>query len=219
MGTISITQAEKLYWLGRYAERAYTLIGLLVRYYDRMLDADAAAYRYYCEKLGIPDDFHDKMDFTRRILSDVQNPVSIAYSLDQANGNAMILRDRLATETISYIQSAYNAVCRNFQSDLSITAIRDVQSLLLAFWGAVDDMILVDNVRDFIKAGKYTERVDLYTRFEMPPEALAAAKRRLSRSLAHLDSAGVCKDLANMLATGHGISARQINDGIIDMLQ
>lgn len=219
MGTISITQAEKLYWLGRYAERAYTLTGLLIRYYDRMLDTDAEAYRRYCAKLGIPDDFKDKTDFTHRVLSDVDNPVSIAYSLEQANGNAMILRDRLTTETISYIQSAYNAVCRNFQTALSVPSIRDVQGFLLTFWGAVDDMILADNVRDFIKAGKYTERVDLYTRFDIAPEALDAAKRRLSRSLAHLDSAGICQPLADMLANGRSVSTRQIDHRIIDMLQ
>ncbi|MFT9055414.1 MAG: alpha-E domain-containing protein [Ethanoligenens sp.] len=219
MGTISITQAEKLYWLGRYAERAYTLIGLLVRYYDRMLDADAGAYRDYCSKLSIPDIYRDKSDFLHRMLSETSNEASIAFALGQANSNAMLLRDRLATETVSYIQSSYNAVQRKFQSTITVAAIRDVQSLLLAFWGAVDDLILADDVRDFIKAGKYTERVDIYTRFASDSETLDAAKRRLARSLAHLDSAGVCKDLADMLANGRSVTARQIDSGILDMLQ
>lgn len=219
MGAVSITQAEKLYWLGRYAERAYTLTGLLLRYYDRMLDADADAYRKYCAKLGVADDFKDKMDFMHRILGDVQHPASIAFSLNQANGNAMILRDRLATETISYIQAAYNAVCHPTKEVLSVPDIREVQRLLLTFWGAVDDLILTDDVRDFIKTGKYTERVDLYTRFGDQPTVLDASRRRLSRSLAHLDSAGICKNLADLLEEGRAVSPRQISDGIMQMLQ
>ncbi|ADU25811.1 alpha-E domain-containing protein [Ethanoligenens harbinense] len=218
MGTVSITQAEKLYWLGRYAERAYTLTGLLARYYDRMLDADADAYREYCMRLGIPDIYRDKTDFLCRILGDAGSQASIAYALGQANINAMLLRDRLATETASYIQSACNAVPQDFQESVSIT-LRNVTGLLLAFWGAVDDLILADDVRDFIKAGKYTERVDLYTRFELGEPSLGAAKRRLSRSLAHIDDAGVCKDLADMLTEGRSVTTRQIDEGIIDMLQ
>lgn len=218
MGTVSITQAEKLYWLGRYAERAYTLTGLLARYYDRMLDADADAYREYCTKLGIPDIYQDKTDFLCRILGDAGSQASIAYALVQANINAMLLRDRLATETASYIQSACNAVPHDFQQNIS-TTLRDVTGLLLGFWGAVDDLILADDVRDFIKAGKYTERVDLYTRFEPGAPVLDAAKRRLARSLAHIDSAGVCKDLADLLAKGRSVTGRQIDESIAGMLQ
>ena len=36
--TISATKANRLYWLGRYAERVYISLHLLRRYYDKMTE-------------------------------------------------------------------------------------------------------------------------------------------------------------------------------------
>ena len=38
MGTISLEHSSRLYWLGRYTERAFTTLDALQALYDKMLD-------------------------------------------------------------------------------------------------------------------------------------------------------------------------------------
>ena len=38
MGTISLEHGSRLYWLGRYTERAFTTLDALQALYDKMLD-------------------------------------------------------------------------------------------------------------------------------------------------------------------------------------
>ena len=49
--TISAVKANRLFWLGRYVERAYLNLHLLRRYYDRMIDGDPSMYEEYYRKL------------------------------------------------------------------------------------------------------------------------------------------------------------------------
>ena len=42
--TISAAKANRLYWLGRYAERAYLNLHLLRKYYDKTIDGLKAEY-------------------------------------------------------------------------------------------------------------------------------------------------------------------------------
>ena len=63
MGIISIEKADRLFWLGRYAERVLTTLVAFFDFYDEMIDGDEKAYRIYCKKIEIPDFYKIKEDF------------------------------------------------------------------------------------------------------------------------------------------------------------
>lgn len=189
MDNISINKANYLYWLGRYAERAYTTIGYLRQLYDEMVDKNQNAYFEFCTRLGITNDYRDKKDFIKRVISDETSEVSIAYYLSRAYDNAIVLRDTLTSKTLSYIQLACNDLgkCNN-NEEYIIVNLQRVTDDLIAFWGAVDDYIIENKVRDLIKAGKYIERLELYNRFKEDENLQRATMKRLSRYAAHLKS-------------------------------
>lgn len=218
MDHISVRKAERLYWLGRYAERAYSMCGQLLGYFDRMIDQDPGAYTDFCARMGIADCYGNQEAFICHVISDVQDSISVAHALSLANDNAMALRDELKTETAAYIQLAYNAVTRLFEDNCRFSDLQDVKDLLLAFWGAVDDFIIDDKIRSLLKAGKYTERIDLYTRFDCSETEIADAESRLRTYIARFDasptSAGVSRILSSQAPSVH-----EINNCIIDLIQ
>lgn len=180
MDTISINKAKNLYWLGRYTERAYTLINYVRKFYDYMVDKDHKAYVEFCERLGIPDKYEDKNDFIKKFVLDSIDTVSISYALSKAYDNAIILRDKLTTSSLGYLQLACNKLKKSFSEDCNVNDLQYVTDYLIAFWGAVDDCIMEDDIRNLIKSGKYSERLDLYSRFSEESSVIEGVKRRLS---------------------------------------
>lgn len=200
MDNVSVNKANSLYWLGRYTERAYKLSHIITEFYDRMVDYDSTAYKEFCSRLGITLDVADKESFLKTIISDENCPSSIKYSMSQAYDNSIILREQIDTETVAYIQLAYNNVMRLFNNDhCRIYDLQQVVDNLMSFWGAVDDYIIDDYVRDTIKAGKYVERIDLFTRFDRGEYKIKGCKNRLKRYIHHLDTDHICYDLDEIL--------------------
>lgn len=187
MDNISINVANRLYWLGRYTERAYTLIAHLRKLCDRMVDKDENAYKEFCKRLGIADNYNGKNHFIQSFLSDKDSGIGIASSLEKAYDNAVVLRDKLTSQTLSYIQLASNDLAKCLKNDCRVFELQKVTDNLVAFWGAIDDYILENNIRDIIKAGKYAERMDLYARFGTEESKLMASAERLSRYMKHLE--------------------------------
>lgn len=71
--------------------------------YDRMIDADDAYYVKICEQLNIPDTYGSKENFIQQYAFDKQNLYSIWASVERAYDNAMVMRDEISSNTLSYI--------------------------------------------------------------------------------------------------------------------
>ncbi len=202
MDNVSVSKANSLYWLGRYTERAYKLAHIITEFYDRMVDYDENAYKIFCSKLGIDIDVNDKDSFIKAIIADPECPSSIVASLSKAYDNSIILREQIDTESVAYIQLAYNNVIRLFNERCRIFDLQRVVDNLMSFWGAVDDYIIEDDIRDTIKAGKYMERLDLFCRFDRSMYKIEGCEKRLRRYIHHLDTENICADLDELLTTG-----------------
>ncbi len=202
MDNVSVSKANSLYWLGRYTERAYKLAHIITEFYDRMVDYDEDAYKVFCSKLGIALDVNDKDSFIKAMITDPDCPSSIMSSLSKAYDNSIILREQIDTETVAYIQLAYNSVTRLFADRCRIFDLQRVIDNLMCFWGAVDDYIIEDDIRDTIKAGKYMERLDLFCRFDRSAYKIEGCERRLQRYIHHLDTDNLCEGLDELLADG-----------------
>ncbi len=219
MDNVSVNKANCLYWLGRYAERAYKLSHIIEEFYDRMVDFDEDAYKEFASRLGITLDVTDKDSFLKTIVADRECPSSIISALSKAYDNSIILREQIDTETVAYIQLAYNDVSRLFNENCRVYDLQRVVDNLMSFWGAVDDYIIEDYVRDAIKAGKYVERIDLFCRFDRSAYKIDGCMRRLKRYIAHLDTDGVCSELDQILTEGSIPDVDNMNECISKLFQ
>lgn len=177
MDYISINKKDNLNWLGRYLERAYELGIYLKQYYDEMLD-HKTTYEDFCTTLGIQNNFKDKEDFILKMISDTTNPSSIIYSLNCAKNNAVILRNVLTTETISYVQMATCLVEQELSKEIDIYKLQNVTDLIMAFWGALHDFCGY-GVSYEVLLGKYIERIDVYRRFGEDEEKIERCSQRI----------------------------------------
>ena len=184
MGTFTLSKTNRLYWLGRYVERAYLAIELMEQAYDVSLDGPAFDYADYCERLQITNCYNDIDDFLQRYLFDPTDPNSAASALDRAFDNAMVLRETLGSLTLSYVQMAKNVMDNAKVSLAPMLDLQDIHDYLMAFKGCVDDYISDEDSRMIIKTSATLERIDMCLRLEYKLEDLPFQFTRLSNRLA-----------------------------------
>lgn len=183
MGIISLEQTNRLYWLGRYTERVYTTIRLYSRCYDEMIDDIGNNYADFCKELEIPNIYKDKEDFNTRYPFDEEDCNSIYSNLVRAYDNAIVLREEIGSETLSYVQLAIYDMNKAKISRAPLMELQNVVDNLLAFWGIADDYIASETTRNIIKAGKRIERLDMYARLKMEKGALLREFHRMTTRL------------------------------------
>ena len=188
MGIISLEQADRLYWLGRYTERVYTTLKMFTKEFDAMIDGIGDRYEDFCVSIDIPNVYRDKEDFLVRYPFDPECNDSIISNLNRAYDNAIELRESIGSETLSFIQLAIYEMNRASQSKAPMVELQKVNDYLLAFYGMVDDQIDSENVRNIIKAGKRIERIDLYARLELPKKDL---EREVARMIPRVERCGL----------------------------
>lgn len=179
MGIISLDQVDHLYWLGRYTERVYTILKIYAKSFDLMIEEDEGIYHKFCGYLDIPDIYQSKEDFIRRYAFDESIPDSIISNLNRAYDNAIVLRETIGSDALSYVQLSIYAMNNAAKSNSPLIELQQVTDDLLSFWGIVDDQIDSDQIRNILKAGKRIERIDLYARLELEKKRLEREVRRM----------------------------------------
>ena len=97
LSIISIEQADRLFWLGRYSERVYTTIRLYFQSYDELIDGSSDLYGNFCRSIDIPDVYGSMEVFEEKYPFDETNPDSIMSKLTRAYDNAIELRDEIGS--------------------------------------------------------------------------------------------------------------------------
>ena len=179
MGVISVEQTDELYWLGRYLERVYTTMRLYFVTYDSMLDQPGEKYAEFCRQLDIPNIYHSREDFCQRYSFDETDCNSMISNLKRAYDNAIVLREEIGSESLSYIQLSIYEMQKAAKSDAPLIEFQKVLDNLMAFWGVSDDIILSENIRNILKVGKRVERIDMYGR-------LRRSRKDLNREICRL---------------------------------
>ena len=192
MGIISVEQADRLYWLGRYVERVYTTIKMYSKGFDRMIDANPTDfYQDFCNRMDIPDIYKDMDDFIYRYPYDPSNPDSIISNLGRAYDNAIVLRESIGSEALSYIQLGVYDWGKAEYNQAPALEMQKLLDHILAFWGIIDDQIDNKEVRNILKAGKRIERIDLYARMGFSQSAIS---REVHRMLVRVRESGLPYD-------------------------
>ena len=174
MPVISAENSERLFWLGRYSERTFTGLRMFA---DKFSGVSA------------------ENDNARNICFDEDNPESIAYSLNRAYDNAIVLRDEIGSDTFSYIQLAVYEIKKASHSKTPLVDLQKVIDNIAAFWGMADDTIDDEHAHNIIKLGTRIERVDLYARMNADSKNIRKEIRRLvyriTRTGLHYSSEGL----------------------------
>lgn len=166
---ISAIKANRLYWLGRYTERVYISLHLLRRYYDKMIDGEPKEYEEYYQKLDTSNPYLDMESFRMGYMYDDKNPCSLISGLIAANDNAIVLREEIMSETLSYVELSLSHIRKSAEKkDGNITDLQPITDYLLAFWGSVDERVFDERVRNFLRIGKLVENMDMHIRFDYP---------------------------------------------------
>ncbi len=193
---ITADKANRLYWLGRYAERVYISLHLLRRYCDKVIDGNVADFNEYYSALGVKSTSDEQMYNETLHLSqlyDMTNIYSINSSLSLANDNGIILRRDITSESLSYLQMSQVILDKcSASNEKNITMFQPITDYMLSFFGSLDERVFNKHIRNFIKYGKLVENIDLHLRFNYPfyriEEAYMSLKEYLSREEAHINT-------------------------------
>lgn len=183
MGIISIEKADHLYWLGRYTERVYTTLRVFFHIYDHMIEQPEGIYAKYCKRLNIPDVYTSNKQFAQSYLFDEDNPDSVVSNMKRAYDNAVVLREELSSNVLSYVQLALDTFQACKRTTAPLLELQQAIDYLLAFWGCADDYVDQEDCRNILKCGKYVERLDLFIRLDYHREDLEKEYRKLTNRL------------------------------------
>lgn len=183
MGTLSLTKAGRLFWLGRYTERVYTSLKESKGIYDKMVDGEEADYAAYCTALGIPNTYTSTANFCRKYLADRSSPCSLVSVLGYAYDNAIVLRETIGTETFSYIQLACNAMEKSISGDYPELELQNVLDYIMAFRGSAEYSLMDETSRTILRTGANVEYLSLALRLKHPKEECRSECERLLNRL------------------------------------
>ncbi|MCR5725300.1 MAG: alpha-E domain-containing protein [Treponema sp.] len=196
---LTLKQVDSLYWLGRYSERVLSSLRVLMHVYDSELDT-TFDYADYCEKLGIYNAFSSLADFCRRYAFDRSYQSSLLCGAEAANGNAMMLRDIIGSDCLSYVELSLGAMREAAASEAPVLLFQRAVDCIMAFRGAVADTVQDRNALNIIRTGFGVERLDFYLRLAIHERTVLFESRRLTEAISCTDVA--CDSLQLAKITG-----------------
>ena len=101
---ISASKANSLFWLGRYEERVYITLHLMRKCYDKMIDGEMEDYWPFWQKFDPQGVYQTNDEFTLGMMYDDRNPSSVMSAQTRAMDNAILLREEIMSETLSYLE-------------------------------------------------------------------------------------------------------------------
>lgn len=167
---ISANTANRLFWLGRYAERGYLFLHLMRKAYDEVLDVpvgETPVYSDFLKKLDVY--IEGSLDTSYQIMDQLYNPdtvTSLRSIIEFMMDNAIVLRTEIKTESFSYIEMCRDLIrAKSIMRDTNITNLQPITDALLAFWGSIQERVY-GPVRSFLMLGKLVEHLDMNIRFD-----------------------------------------------------
>lgn len=188
---ISAVKANSLFWLGRYEERVYITIHLLRKCHDKMIDGELEDYWPIWQKLDTTGAYQTIEEFTFGIMYDDTNPATVMAAQTKAMDNAILLREDILSETLSYLEMSLALLkeCRKKQ-EKNVICLQPVIDWSLAFWGSAQQRLQNHKALYIMSIGRNVENMDMLLRFEYSYERVALAYDSLKR---------YCKQMPNII--------------------
>lgn len=188
---ISAVKANSLFWLGRYEERVYITLHLLRKCHDKMIDGELEDYWPIWQKLDTTGAYQTIEEFTFGIMYDDTNPSTVMTAQTKAMDNAILLREDILSETLSYLEMSLALLkeCRKKQ-EKNVICLQPVIDWSLAFWGSAQQRLQNHKALYIMSIGRNVENMDMLLRFDYSYERVALAYDSLKR---------YCKQMPNII--------------------
>lgn len=187
---ISATKANRLYWLGRYECRVYLTLHQLNKCFDEMIDGEPDDYTEFWSKLDATGIYKTNEEFTFGMLYDDTNPCSVLSAQKFAMDNAILLREDIMSETLSYLEMSVALLkkCKQ-EATVNISHLQPVIDWGLAFWGSAEQRLQNHKALDIMMIGRNIENLDMQIRFNYPFRRVALAYDSLKRYCKNMSGA------------------------------
>ena len=188
---ISAVKANSLFWLGRYEERVYITLHLLRKCHDKMIDGELEDYWPIWQKLDTTGAYQTIEEITFGIMYDDTNPSTVMAAQTKAMDNAILLREDILSETLSYLEMSLALLkeCRKKQ-EKNVICLQPVIDWSLAFWGSAQQRLQNHKALYIMSIGRNVENMDMLLRFDYSYERVALAYDSLKR---------YCKQMPNII--------------------
>lgn len=187
MNAISKEHSDSVYWLGRYAERAFMTLKSLERLYDKVIDRDPQHYRKYLDCFGLADTYEDYRDFFRSFIFDKGNSCSVAFSLERAYDNGIVLREEISTDALAHLQLAMDKLAESEGEESGLVVrLLPLEDIMYSFYGCLLDKVYNEEIRDIFLCGKSVERLEMLIRLKYRPERTYPEFERLCANLSRI---------------------------------
>ena len=158
---------------------------------DKMIDGHEDDYLAFWEKLDVEGVYKTNDEFTFGMLYDETNTSSVISAQRFAMDNAMMLREDIMSETLSYLEMSV-ALMKKLKAshEMNLSALQPVIDWSLAFWGSAEQRLQNHKALNIMMIGRNVENMDMLTRFGYPYRRLSLAYDSLKR---------YCKEMAGAL--------------------
>lgn len=169
--------AERVYWLGRFLERAENTARLILVRHHAILDLPKEVqpgWDLLLHVLGADESFAalpgvaNEKNIISYVFGERENPSSIISSLTSARENMRTTREIMPSETWERVNSLYLSVARRSQKDLPRAMRHSVLNNIVQSCQQITGMLAgsmnQDAAYQFIRLGRNLERADMSTR-------------------------------------------------------
>tara|TARA_B100001027_G_scaffold154476_1_gene108560 strand:- start:375 stop:1301 length:927 start_codon:yes stop_codon:yes gene_type:complete len=177
------SNAEKIYWLSRYIERAENTARLVNVNFDLLLDIPHDSVSDFIHLVEITSNLEhfnsillDEKMFYSSSVSAMKNVVlnfviynsdnlgSISYSLEMAKYNSRYLRTMLPKTAWEQFNKLHAEFSLSNEETHSSEVLHQIIRNSKTFFATISDAMHRDHVFDFIKLGRFIERADMLSR-------------------------------------------------------
>lgn len=169
--------AERIYWVGRYLERAESMARLVSAYTNQILDLPKEVDPGWGQLIfitGSEELFYghyqnpDERNVMKFLLADAFNPSAILSCLVAARENVRTTREQMPVETWENINELYLYVKNNIQKGITRRGryyfLKNVVFRCQQITGLLAGTMSHDAAYDFARIGRNLERGDMSTR-------------------------------------------------------
>jgi len=169
--------AERVYWLGRFMERAENTARLILVRHNAVLDLPKEVqpgWDMLLQVLGAEQSFAQlpgaptEKNIISFVFGERENPSSIISSLTSARENMRTTREILPSETWERVNSLYLSVARRSHKDLPRglrhSVLNNIVQSCQQVTGLLSGSMNHDAAYQFVRLGRNLERADMSTR-------------------------------------------------------
>ena len=213
---ISVNTAQRLYWFGRYVQRAETLLRELVNSYDYVIDRDVDDGRKLYANLGVEIDYCNAHDFLKQGIYG-NHGSSIESIITWARENAIETRHLLDERGFATLNKIFNHIIAGRDSAIRPAYLEEMIDDFALILGIFSSELGRPKAYHFIRLGQQIERFDLILRLydgidlvNAELDVMNAIARRLNRHYKPLKITS--SDISNAIAAVNGVVARVIHE-------